>query len=514
MGNELGRPHRQSQNMIQLRNISRKWFETVHLTVDLKTRSVKGGANTVVAQFLSFGMSMLSTAIMARLVAPESFGVVAMVTAITGFITIFMDLGFSSAVIQNKKVTQKQVSTLFWFNILIGFSIAGCIALLAPAIAAFYQEPRLLAISWAYAFSILISSLALQHNALLKRQMKFKRISVITIIATAVSIVIGIGMAVAGFDYWAIVGITVSFAVVNCLLTWAYCDWRPSLTFNLPNAKGLVKFGFNITGFDLVNYFARNLDNILIGRYIGAVALGLYSKSYQLLMIPITQLRGPLNTVAMPALSALQEQPGRYSSFYRNYVFLLAFFSMPLVVFLFVYVDEIILMVLGGQWTGAGYIFQLLAVAAFIQPVGGTSGVVLITMGQTRKYFILGVVNAVLTVAGYAIGIKWGVAGVAISYIIVNYVTFLPSLYWAFRQTPIQLSSFLSEITYPIIFSLISGLIGYMFKDALSPYWPHFLLLVVGFTVGASVYISLWFLSKQTAEKFKSVLKIRTLLRQ
>src|SRR5690606_8785083 len=181
------------------RDISRKWFDSVHLTVDLKTRSLKGGASTVVAQFLSFGMSMLSTAVMARLVAPESFGVVAMVTAITGFVAIFMDLGFSSAVIQNKNVTQKQVSTLFWFNTLIGAGLAGLIALAAPVIVVFYDEPRLLTITWAYAFSILISSLALQHNALLKRQMKFKRISGITVFATAASIVVGIGMAWAGF---------------------------------------------------------------------------------------------------------------------------------------------------------------------------------------------------------------------------------------------------------------------------------------------------------------------------
>ncbi len=500
--------------MIQFRNISRKWFDTVHLTVDLKARSVKGGASTVVAQFLSFGMSMLSTAIMARMVAPESFGVVAMVTAITGFLAIFMDLGFSSAVIQNKNVTQKQVSTLFWFNILIGVGIAGFIALMAPVIVAFYNEPRLSGITWAYAASILISCIALQHNALLKRQMRFKTISGITIFSTATSILVGIGMAWAGFDYWAIVGITVSFTLVNCVATWACCDWRPSLVFDLPKVKKLVSFGVGITGFDFVNYFARNLDNILIGRYIGAVALGLYSKSYQLLMIPITQLRGPLNTVAMPALSALQDQPGRYSDFYRHYVFLLAFFSMPLVVFLFVYVDEVILLVLGDQWIAAGVIFQLLAVAAFIQPVGGTSGVVLITMGQTRKYFVLGVVNAILTVIGYAIGIRWGVTGVAISYIIVNYVTFVPALYWAFRQTPVKLSSFLSEISYPIVFSGVSGLISYMFKDAFSPYWPDLLVVAVGFTVGAGSYISLWFLSRQTMQKFKSVLKIRDMLRQ
>lgn len=475
---------------------------------------MKGGANTVIAQFLSFAMSMLSTSIMARLVAPESFGVVAMVTAITGFVTIFMDLGFSSAVVQNREVSQKQVSTLFWVNILIGLGISLLVAAFAPLLVTFYNEPRLLHITWAYASSIFISSLALQHNALLKRQMRFRRISSIMIVATAISIAVGIAMALANFDYWAIIGITVSFTLVNSLLTWACCDWRPSFVFDLSKVNKFIRFGSGIIGFDLVNYFSRNLDNILIGRYIGAVALGLYSKSYQLLMIPITQLRGPLNTVAMPALSALQGQKEPYNTFYRRYVFLLAFFSMPLVVYLLVFVEEVILIILGSQWIEAAYIFQLLAIAAFIQPVGGTSGVVLITMGQTKKYFILGVVNAVFTVLGYFIGINWGVTGVAISYIIVNYALFIPSLYWGFKDTPADVYSFFAEIVYPVCFSILSGIACFFFKYVYGNIWPDLLVLSVGVTLGACVYTSLWFISKPTRKKLKKVLEIRSLIRK
>lgn len=496
------------------RNIRAKWFDTTHLMSNIKVRSVKGGANTVFAQLLSFSMSMVSTAIMGRLVAPESFGVVAMVTAVAGFVTIFMDLGFSSAVIQKKAINQKQVSTLFWVNVLIGLGIAGLIVLLAPGLVSFYNEPRLLHITYAYALSVFLNCVALQHNALLKRQMRFKQISSIMIIATAISVLVGIGMALTGFDYWAIIGITVSFALVNSVLTWIYCDWRPRFVFQLSKVKRFLRFGSGITGFELVNYFSRNLDNILIGKRIGAAALGLYSKSYQLLMLPITQLRGPLNTVALPALSALRGQDDRYHSFYRRYVFLLAFFSMPLVLFLAIFSREVILVVLGEKWVEAAYIFQLLAIASLIQPVAGTRGIVMITMGHTRKYFIWGLVNAIFSVSGYYIGVNWGVAGVAISYIIVNYVLLLPSLYWSFKGSPITVSSFFGEIGYPLLFSLGSACVCYAFKSSVGPIWSNLALALVGAVVGGAVYIVLWLSTKHTRSKLQAVLEIQEFIRK
>lgn len=494
------------------KRLSKKWFDTVHLTADLKKRSVKGGVNTVFAQLLSFAMNMSSTAIMGRLVAPESFGVVAMVTAFAGFVTIFKDLGFSSAIVQNKDITQKQVSTLFWINSLIGLAISLIIVALGPVLVWFYDESRLLHITWAYALSIFVSAIALQHHALLKRQMRFKRISFIRILATAISIVLGIVLAILDFDYWAVVAIPISYTVASSALTWAYCDWRPSFAFDISRITSLMRFGSGITGFELVNYLSRNLDNVLIGRQVGAVALGLYSKSYQLLMLPITQLRAPLNTVALPAMSTLQSQRHRYKEFYDRYVFLLAFFSMPMVVCLFVFAEELILTVLGSQWIEAAYIFQLLALAAFIQPVAGTRGVIMITMGQTRKYFVWGVVNAFFTVLGYFIGINWGVTGVAISYIIVNYVLLVPSLYWGFKDTPADVYSFFKEAAYPFCFSVVSGVVCFLFKNAVGHAWSDLFVLSVGVVLGAGIYMLLWFTSKRTRKKLKIVLEIRNLV--
>jgi Membrane protein involved in the export of O-antigen and teichoic acid len=495
----------------EVRRTHRRWFETGHLTLGLKERSVKGGANTIFAQFFSFGTNMISTAVMARLVSPEGFGIVAMVTAITGFVVIFKDLGFSTAVVQNKSVSQKQVSTLFWLNILFSLGIALIVLALAPILVSFYHEPRLFDITIVFALSIFISGFSLQHSALMKRQMRFKRLSKIQMLTAGISLLLGIGLAVMGLDYWAIVGASVMQTLLNVILLWAFCDWRPHFTFDVSRVKHLMRFGAGITGFDLVNYFSRNADNVLIGRFAGAAALGLYSKSYQLLMLPITQLRMPLNTVTLPALSALQHNKSKYAEFYRRYVFILAFFSMPLVACLAVFSKEIVLIVLGDDWVEAGYIFQLLAFASFIQPVAGSKGVVMITTGQTRKYFAWGVVNAVFTVAGYLIGVQWGISGVAISYIIVNYFLLLPSLYWCFEGTPISVGMFFGEILHPFLFSVISAgasiFVKYCFADL-----PQLALVIAGFSAGALVYIALWFTSAHARTKFKAVMEIRTLI--
>lgn len=489
------------------------WFATHHLKDDLKTRSVKGGASTVGGQLISFGMTISSTIIMARLLSPEDYGLVAMVTAFTGFVSIFKDLGLSAAVIQKEYINQHQVSTLFWINIMISLSIALIIAFLAPLLVSFYREDRLFYITIAFSISIFITGFSMQHSALMNRQMKFKALSGIQIVSTAASLCTGVLLAWYGYGYWAIVATTVLTPVFSTIILWIVCDWRPNLIVRSSNIRSFVEFGAGITGFDLVNYFSRNMDNILIGRYVGSGALGVYSKAYQLLMLPITQLRNPLNAVALPALSSLQKDEEKYQIFFKRYLFTLAFFSMPIVMYLGIFSDEIILLVLGNQWSESGYIFKLLAITAFIQPVASTQGLVLITTGNVKKYFNIGCTNAIITITGFALGVNWGIIGVAISYAVVNYLMFIPSLFYSFKNSPISLSLFLREVTYPFIFSLLSGIVMFFFKINTS-IDSFYTLCVLGFIIGLLTYIVLWKSSRSSNNQYLQILSFIALLRK
>ena len=488
-----------------------KWFETQHLKDDLKSRSVKGGFMTVAGQIVSFVMNISSTILLARLLSPEDYGLVAMVTAVTGFVTIFKDLGLSAAVIQKEQITQKQVTAVFWINVFISLGLALIVSLLAPVLVDFYDEERLFYITLVFSISIFISGLSLQHNALMKRQMKFQSLTLINTACAFASIIVGVLLAWYGFGYWAIVAITVLFPSFLTVALWIVCDWRPGFSLRADDVSSYIKFGAGITGFDLINYFSRNMDNVLIGKFVGSVALGLYTKAYQLLMLPITQLRDPLNGVALPALSTLQNDPEKYRSYYKRFLFTLSFFSMPAVVFMAVFSEELILIVLGDQWIRASMIFRILAFVGFIQPLLSTVGLVMITSGNIKRYFTWGVINAVSVVTAFFIGVQWGVDGVAKAYVVVSYLLFFPTLFYCFHKSTISVSLFLREISFPAVFSLICGVAMYFFRDYFHDL-HDIILCATGFLVGAVLYFMLWFSSSTSRHRAYQVLEIGSVL--
>ena len=487
-----------------------KWFNRGHLKKDLKARSVKGGISTVSGQVIMLFFTVVSTAVMARLLAPEDFGLVVMITAFTGFITTFKDMGLSAAIIQRDSITQTEVSTLFWINIIISFSIALVVAFAAPLLVYLYGEQRVFNITLVFAISIFISGFSLQHTALMKRQMKFKSLAKNNILCAGISILTGIFLAYQGYGYWAVVISTVLAPVLSTISLWIICDWRPLFIFKLSEGRSFLKFGLNITGFDLVNYFSRNADNMLIGKYLGSAALGLYSKAYQLLLLPITQLRDPLNAVALPALSSLQTDREKFRRYYSNYIFLLTFFSMPMVLFLAIFSDELISIILGDKWVSASYIFKLLAITSFIQPVASTRGVVMISTGNTKKYLIWGLTNAVFVIMGFVIGIYWGIPGIAISYAIVNYVLLVPSLQYSFKDSFITLGFFFRVTSYPLVISIVSGVAMFSFREYFI-YLSPLNLFVVGLLFSITIYLSLWCFDKTGREKLRQVYMMKQL---
>ncbi|MBW3127674.1 lipopolysaccharide biosynthesis protein [Hymenobacter profundi] len=501
-----------NQNTVLQGTRNDKWFDTLHLKDGLKDRSIRGGVSTMAGQIILFLMSTAQTVILARLLLPEDYGLVAMVSSVTGFIIIFKDLGLSSAIIQREELTQSEVSSVFWVNVFISFLIALVVAVLAPAIASFYHEQRLLNITLVAALTIFIAGLSLQHNALLKRQMYFNSLALLQLVTVGLNLLIGVLLAWLGFGYWALVMQGLVLAALQTIALWILCDWRPDLTFKKSETGSFLKFGAGITGFDVVNHFSRNMDNVFIGRFVGSVALGLYSKAYQLLMLPITQLRNPLNSVAIPALSSLQSDKEKYRSFYFRYLFILAFFSMPMIVYLGVFSNELILLILGEQWADAGPIFQVLAISAFIQPVASTPSLVLITTGSVKKYFVIGVINAFFMVAGFAIGVFLdGVRGVAIAQGIVGYTLFVPVLYYILNQSPISAMAFLKEITLPAAFSVTSGIAMAVYGILLQRYniaLPLVWYCICGFIVGAFVYLTLMITFSSTRRKVAAIVEM------
>lgn len=435
---------------------------------ELKRKSVRGGAVVLVAQATTVAIQLTSTVVLARLLMPDDYGVLAMVMAITGFAGLFRDLGLSAAAIQKPDLSRPQQSNLFWLNVAMGALLTAIVAACSPLVAWFYGSPELTLVTLALSASFLISSLGTQHGARLIREMQFARQAVSSISGALVSLAVSIFLASLGFSYWALVWGILSGGLTSTLALFVLSPFRPEPPSRGTGIREMLKFGANVTGFEFVNYFHRNLDNILIGRFWGAEALGLYSRAYQLLMFPIQNIRGPINTVAFPALSKLRPEPEAYRAYYRRVSSIVAFISMPLCGFLFVSSGPIIQLALGNQWLGVVPIFSVLAISGFIQPVASLRGLVMLSTARGSAYLNWGIFNAVAVSLAFVLGVPWGAIGVASSYAIVNYAILYPSLILAFKDTPLRTCDFFEPLLRPVVASLVAIAIGFAITHQIS----------------------------------------------
>ncbi len=439
---------------------------------DLKRKSVRNGLITLASQGVTVAIQLASTIVLARLVSPDDYGIVAMVAAITGFAGLFRDLGLSAAAIQKGTLNQEEMSNLFWMNVGMGAALTVVLAAASPLVGLFYGKAELVEVTLLLSTTFLIGSLGTQHGALMQRELWLGRRTVAGVAGSLASLVVSIALASKGLGYWALAwGSVVGALLTTCLLV-VLSPFRPGRWTRGADIRSMLRFGANVTAFDIVNYVHRNLDNILIGRFWGADPLGLYNRAYQLLMFPIANLRGPVNAVAFPALSRLQQHPKEFRSYYLNATSLLAVLSMPLTAFLFVSSAPLIELVLGRQWLGVSPIFSWLAVAAFIQPTSGFAGSLLLSLGQGRRYLQCGVFNAVLLSIAIGIGLPWGAVGVAASYAVGNYLVLYPWLVWAYKDSPVTFVDFVRACALPAAVSVVAAAVSWLSRPHLAELAP------------------------------------------
>lgn len=425
---------------------------------EIKKQSIWGALMTVGARVVIVLFSLASTAVLARLLAPEDFGVLAMVMSVVGLVGVFKDFGLSAAAVQaSHSLTPAQASNLFWLNVAAGALLTLLTMAAAPLIGRVFVQPALVPVTMCVALSFVLGSLGNQHAATLQRMLLFKRKAAADIAGGLISLVLSILLALQGYSYWALVWGSIAGTATTSLLLVVLAPLRVQRPRRGQGVRRLLSFGGHVTAFEFINYFHRNLDSILIGRFWGADALGLYSRAYQLLMFPITNLRAPINTVAYAAMSRLRDEPEQFLAYYRKVSFLLALTSMPLVAFLAVAADEVIALLLGPNWHGAVAIFHALALAAFIQPVASLRGLVALSSGRSRDYLVLGCINAAVVCAAFVIGLAWGPMGVAIGYSVAIYLLLYPTVKLSFRTTSIRMPDFWASIRQPALTSLAAA---------------------------------------------------------
>jgi PST family polysaccharide transporter len=412
---------------------------------------------TLSAQCLKFVISTAAAIVLARLLTPQDYGLVAMVVILTGFVGMFQYLGLSTATMRWTDLNHQQVSTLFWLNMALSAAIMLVTLACAPLAAWFYKEPRLIAITAGYAVSILFTGLYIQHEAILSRQMRFAAIAIIEVTAITTGFGVAVIAAWRGAGYWALVVNQLVMTLVTVAGVWAACRWRPGLPARGSGVRSMLSYGGNLTGFNVMTYFARNLDNALIGKVWGGIQLGLYSRAYQMLLMPMQQINAPLIAVAVPALSRLADSPERYRAAYLKILEKVAMVTMPGVVFMIATSDWLVLFLLGPQWSKSGRIFMLLGVAAIIQPAARTALWLFTTQGRAREIFKWGIISGVIAMVSIVAGLPWGAIGVAASYAATDLCVTTPLLFWYVgRKGPVRTGDFYHTIAPAFCASICS----------------------------------------------------------
>jgi len=414
-------------------------LRTDHLLSNLRARAVSGGLVTTGGQAVCFALYLATTIILTRLLPPEDFGLVAMVMAVSGFLKIFKEAGLSTATVQRENITQAQVSNLFWINLVLGVVLMLGVAALAPAMAWFYRDPRLIPIALALSLTFLIGGGAVQPRALLNRQMRFRALVAIDVGTMTVGLATGVSLALAGAGYYALVAAQLSLSMTELILTWWASGWSPQRPTRDPGTRELVSFGASLTLFTFVQRLAQGADMLLLGRYYGAAAVGLYSRASALLLRPMDQFIAPFDAVFIPMLSRTQHQPERYRRLFLQGYEAIALLSLPAAGLMLAVSRPLVLTLFGARWAEAIPIFACFALAALFIPLGYAATWLPTTQGRGRDLVIAGVCFSAITLAAILVGLPFGPAGVAFAYALSGLLLRLPVQFWIVgRHGPVR----------------------------------------------------------------------------
>jgi O-antigen/teichoic acid export membrane protein len=456
---------------------------------DLKERTIRGGFAKVCAQAATFLLRVGSLMVLARLLEPKDFGLVGMVTALTGVLNLFRDFGLSTATIQSVSITEEQISTLFWINVLVGLILGSLAVMIAPVVAVFYHEPRLLGVTAVLATGFLFNAAGVQHAALLQRQMRFTAMATIDITSLVVSTAVGIGMAVSGYGYWALVVMTVTLPFVVTVCLWLTTSWIPGKPCKQAGIRSMIRFGGTITLNSVVVYVAYNFEKMLLGRLWGAEAVGIYGRAYQLINIPTDNLNSAVGGVAFSALSRIQGDSNRLKTYFlKGYSVVLAL-TVPITIVCALFADDLIDVLLGPKWTDATAIFRLLAPTILIFALINPLSWLLLSAGLVRRSLNIALVIAPLVITGYVIGLPYGPKGVAFAYSAVMTLWVVPHIAWCVYGTVVSFRDMVVAVSRPVLAGFAAAGFAFGVQLLYGPWLSPLPRLVLGVTILLGAYL-------------------------
>ncbi len=441
---------------------------------DLKRKSVVGG--------------VAATMVLARLLSPEDFGLQGMVVVVTGFLGLFRNAGLGMATIQRLEITHEGTSTLFWINVAVGALLATLCAASAPLIVAFYHQPRLYWVAVVSGIMFLFNGLAAQHGALLQRAMRFVTQAKIDVLSLTVGSAVGIVMALLGCRYWSLVGMALVGSIVSTAAMWLAVPWRPGPPRRRSGIRSMLHFGGLATCNSFLVFLAWNAEKLLLGRFWGADALGLYGRAFQLVTLPVEQTNVALGSVAFPALSRIQHDARRLArSFLRGFGLVVSL-TIPITICCALFAEEIVRIVLGAKWMEAAPIFRLLAPVALVFAVANPLSWLVVSTGRIKRSLSMTAATTPFVIVGIVLGLSHGPKGVALGYSLAMTLVVIPIVAWSKHGTGITWADLWEATKPPFLSGLLAGAAGLLVKLAVGGRLAPILYLMVGLGLVLGTY--------------------------
>jgi O-antigen/teichoic acid export membrane protein len=453
--------------------------------LSLKKQVAKGVSWNFLDQLTRQLISVGLTAVLARLLSPDDYGLVALSSIFVGFVSLFGDLSIGAALIQKSDLDDRDISTSFWTSIITGFVIAGVLFVIAPIAARYYTQPILTYIIDFSAISFCFTGFSSTHRVLLTKKMEFYKLSIINIVFAIFSSVASLILALSGQGVWSLVfgGLIANVLIIP--LMWHFEKWRPQFIFDRSSFKSLFSFSSYMLASNVIFYFARNTDNLIVGRYLGANVLGLYSMAYNLMMKPLQQISWSVTSVLFPAFSTIKDDTSQIGSFYLKVVKGIALITFPMMIGLLIVSREFILVMVGAKWEGVIEPLQILCLVGALQSIGTVTGSIFTSLGRADLYFKTGAINSLGHIIGFIICIRWGLMGLVKGFLFTNIIFACTNQYITLRLIQLSFKDFFQSLTLPTVNTCIMAvvLVGFRYFD------NAFLQMNIYLTLGTSIFL-------------------------
>lgn len=432
---------------------------------------------------------LVSMTVLARLLAPEAYGLMALAAIVTNLAYLFRDMGTAAAVIQAKSVSPEMASTVHWTNVGLGLLIGVLIAAGAPLMAHMFHEAGLANVLYLLALVFPMTGLSVLHQALLERESKFSVVASAEIVAALAGLAVALVMAWRGAGVFSLVFQIIVATLVSTGIIVTRSAFRARRHWSAAEFKSIARFSGNLSLFNVVLYFSRNADSMVIGRILGTAALGVYSMAYRVMLFPLQNMTFVVSRVLYPVMSRKQDAVADVASLYLKAVGFIAFLTAPLMAGLFALREPFVNLMLGEKWHASAVILAWLAPVGFIQSLVSTTGTVLMARGSTGLMLRLGLMGAALQVAAFVVGARWGIEGVAAAYLVANILNAVPALYFSGRMIGITLGALMRCIAPAVAASAFMAFVVIAMQGIVSASVHNALLaFLVLVAMGAATY--------------------------